>query len=66
MRKGELPMTRVRLDLYPDEAMRDALDRWRFQQPGVPNRAAAARQLLGEILVQKGFRPIRKRKVGIE
>jgi hypothetical protein len=63
MAKAKPTVSRVRLDLYPSEELRDALDRWRFEQPGVPNRAAAARQLLHEILLEKGyFKPVRKRK----
>jgi hypothetical protein len=62
--KSEKPIVpRIRLDVYPSEEMRDALDRWRFEQPGVPNRAAAARRLLNEILVEKGcFKLVRKRR----
>jgi hypothetical protein len=63
MAKVNPVVSRVRLDLYPSEELRNALDRWRFEQPGVPNRAAAARQLLHEILLERGyFKLTRKRR----
>ena len=52
---------RIRLDIYPSEELRLALDRWRIEQPGGPTRAEAARWLLEEALITKGaFRPAKK------
>jgi hypothetical protein len=52
---------RIRLDIYPSEELRLALDRWRIEQPGGPTRSAAARWLIEEALINKGaFRPAKK------
>lgn len=47
--------SRLRLDLYPSEELRRALDRWRIEQPGAPSRAEAGRRLLEEVLTERGY-----------
>jgi hypothetical protein len=39
-------MTKERMDIYPSVGLREALDRWRVKQAGIPSRAEAARRLL--------------------
>jgi hypothetical protein len=36
----------IRLDIMPSRDLRDAIDRWRRQQPDLPPRAEAARRLI--------------------
>ncbi len=43
-----------RLELNPTPELVEALDRWRAQQPGLPPRATAARQLLEKVLAAEG------------
>ena len=47
----------VRMDIYPSEDLRRAVDRWRIEQPDSPSRPEAARQLLEEMLILKGVIP---------
>jgi hypothetical protein len=47
----------LRLELYPTPELLEALDRWRAQQPGIPQRADAGRRLLEEMLTIKGVLP---------
>ena len=46
-----------RLELNPTSELIEALDRWRAQQPGLPPRATAARQLLEKVLTAEGALP---------
>ncbi len=51
-----------KLEIYPSPELRDALDRWRASQPGIPSRAAAARFLLEKALAERGFKVAEKPK----
>jgi hypothetical protein len=52
---------RERLDIKPLPELRQAIDRWRAGQPGVPSRAAAARMILEQALGVGAVKPPVKR-----
>ena len=60
-REGWMPQ-QPKLEIYPSPELRDALDRWRAAQPGIPSRAAAARFLLEKALAERGFKVAGKPK----
>lgn len=46
MPKDEPPELNVRVNLMISEQLKEAIDKWRAQTPGLPNRSEAIRRLV--------------------